>query len=269
MAMPIKPAGCAAEFIGMFVFVAFCCGTATGVAGTSGWVQQVALTFGFCIFVLASALGRWGLHCNCAVTFALATAKLFGIGDMGILQAAVNLVFQVLGSVAGAALVALIKETDSDRTPDGVPGGGALGSNMLAADIGIGEALAGEALGTFLLVFMVLQAVVDKTKNVTMPLAIGVAVYLAHSILIPIDGCSINPTRTIGPALVATFLLDRVTDEVSDKIWEHMWVFWAGPLCGALLAVLAHVVMHTLPGQPDADKEKGEDSLKDDVDTSI
>jgi len=255
----IKLAGCAAEFLGMTLFVAICCGTATGVAETPGWVQQVSLTFGFCIFVLASALGRWGLQCNFAVTLALAVARLFGIGDMGPIQAAANLVFQILGSVAGAALVALIKETDSDLT------GGALGSNTIAPDIGIGEALAGEALGTFLLVFMVLQAVVDKTKNVTMPLAIGVAVYLAHSILIPIDGCSINPTRSVGPAIVSTFLLDRVTDEVSDKIWEDMWVFWAGPLVGAVLAVLFHVGMHKLPGQPGAAGESEQKAVNDDA----
>jgi len=249
MARSINLAGCAAEFLGMFLFVALCCGTATGVAGTNGWVQQVALTFGLCIFVLASALGRWGLQCNFAVTFGLAVATCFGIGDMGIFQAFANLVFQVLGSVAGAVMVAAIKGKDSDLT-------GTLGSNMIADDIDIGQALAGEVLGTFLLVFMVMQAVVDKTTNVTMPLAIGTAVYIAHSFLIPIDGCSINPTRSIGPALVSTYLLGRVTDEVSAHIWGDMWVFWVGPLGGALLAVLCHVAMHTIRGQTDAGQEK-------------
>lgn len=254
-------AGCAAEFLGMLLFVAICCGTATGVAGTDGWVQQVALTFGFTIFVLATALGRWGLQCNFAVTFGLMIAKLFGYGGMNPVQAMANLVFQVAGSVCGALLVALIKEKDSDLT------GGALGSNTLATDIGTGEALAGEALGTFLLMFVVMQAVAAKAENVTWPLAIGVAVYLAHSILIPVDGCSINPTRTIGPALVSTYILDRVDDATFDKIWDDMWVFWAGPLGGALVAVVFHVAMHNLPGQPDeagTDEEKAvvnEDSM--------
>jgi len=253
MAM-LSLAGCAAEFLGMFLFVAICCGTATGVADTSGWVQQVALTFGFTIFVLATALGRWGLQCNFAVTFGLVIAKFFGYGSMNPVQAMANLVFQVAGSVCGALLVALIKEKDSDLT-------GTLGSNTLATDIGTGEALAGEALGTFLLMFVVMQAVAANSgpKNVIWPLAIGVAVYLAHSILIPVDGCSINPTRTIGPALVSTYILDRVDDATSDKIWDDMWVFWAGPLGGALLAVIFHVAMHKMPGQPDAagtDEEK-------------
>jgi len=250
MAM-LSLAGCAAEFLGMFLFVAICCGTATGVAGDDGWVQQVALTFGFTIFVLATALGRWGLQCNFAVTFGLMIAKFLGYGGMNPVQAMVNLVFQVAGSVCGALLVALIKEKDSDKT-------GTLGSNTLGADIGTGEALAGEALGTFLLMFVVMQAVAGP-KNVTWPLAIGVAVYLAHSILIPVDGCSINPTRTIGPALVSTVFLDRVDDATWDKIWDDMWVFWLGPLVGAFLAVIFHEVMHRLPGQPDAagtDEEK-------------
>merc|ERR1712224_454967 len=72
-------------------------------------------------------------------------------------------------------------------------------------------------------------------------LAIGFSVYLAHSFMIPVDGCSINPTRSIGPALIATF---RVDD--ASLLWKHMWIFWVGPLAGSALACGLHLNMRKI-----------------------
>ena len=57
----------------------------------------------------------------------------------------------------------------------------------------------------------------------------GFAVFLAHVVLIPIDGCSINPTRSFGPAVVASAM-------GSTNVWDDMWVFWAAPLLGAAVS---------------------------------
>ena len=103
-----------------------------------------------------------------------------------------------------------------------------------------------------LLVLVVLETAVnsgavttqEQGKQNLAPIAIGLAVYLGHSFLIPVDGCSINPTRTIGPAIVATF---RVED--AGPIWSAMWVFWVGPCVGALLAVFVYEKAYAaLPG---------------------
>ena len=64
------------------------------------------------------------------------------------------------------------------------------------------------------------------------------AVFLGHIVLVPIDGCSINPTRTIGPAIVAE-IADRLP--ANHTKWSDMWVFWVGPLCGAALAALMSI----------------------------
>merc|ERR1719266_1195876 len=88
---------------------------------------------------------------------------------------------------------------------------------------------------TCLLVYVVLETAcnpLSEDNRSIACLAIGLSVFLAHCILIPIDGCSINPTRSFGPALVNAF-----RDDPASGIWEDMWIFWVGPITGALIAV--------------------------------
>merc|ERR1712228_608929 len=98
------------------------------------------------------------------------------------------------------------------------------------------QALVGEIVCTFVLMYVVLETACNEKSGANRalaPLAIGLAVFLAHMILIPIDGCSINPTRTFGPAVVQSF-------RESKGVWDDMWVFWLGPFLGSALAVLAY-----------------------------
>jgi len=218
-----------AEYVAMTLFVTIGCGSAMGIANKDGsaWVLQVALTFGIAISVLAYSIGHnSGGQINCAVTFALALNGSLGWG-----QAFVNLIFQLLGSVTGALILSVIYPTEKDLT-------GNLGSN------GVGEgwnhfgALIGEVVGTFVLCFTVLNTAVDTATvaNRQMAcLAIGLSVFLAHSVLIPIDGCSINPTRSFGPALVSAGRNKGKSDAKST--FADMWIFWLGPLTGAAIAV--------------------------------
>jgi aquaporin Z len=166
-------------------------------------VQQVSLTFGFCITVLAYKIGHHsGGQINCAVTLGLVLA-----GELGVAQALVNFVAQVLGSISGAALLALVKSAETDAT-------GGLGSNTLAPGIEWHQALVGEIICTFLLMGTVLETAINRTSEASRPLAalaIGMSVYVAHSFLIPVDGCSINPTRSIGPAIIASIRVDDST----------------------------------------------------------
>merc|ERR1711937_87944 len=65
-------------------------------------------------------------------------------------------------------------------------------------------------------------------------IAIGFAVFLAHLILLPIDGCSINPTRSFGPAIVGK--IRDCDSTASEKGLEQLWVMFVGPLVGAAIA---------------------------------
>jgi len=229
----------AAEFVAMTLFVFLCCGAAVSLAGSP---QQVALTFGTCIAVLVYAMGhRSGGHINVAVTIGLVVN-----GDCGVIQGLANFVAQMLGSVLGAGLLGAVFGVDNDKT-------GMYGSNAVNPAYSVGNAFVAEMLGTFLLMYVVLEtACTERNKTVMAALAIGLSVYIAHSLLIPIDGCSINPTRSFGPALIAQIRQDNKPgvfvpshDNPNDGHWiddkveafEDHWVFWLGPIVGSLLAV--------------------------------
>jgi MIP family channel proteins len=220
--MAVKLAPVLAEFVALLLFVFICCGCATGVAGEAGWVQQVSLTFGLCITVLAYTIGHYsGGQINGAVTVGLMAA-----GELEPLQGVCNIFGQLCGSLVGAGLLSAMVKKESDLT-------GGLGSNGVGSGFSNSQALLGEIVMTFVLMYVVLETAVSKTNNKGdfAPIAIGFAVYLGHVVLIPIDGCSINPTRSFGPAVVAT-VQDR-----GSKHFEDFWVFVLGPVIGALLAV--------------------------------
>jgi len=216
----------AAEYLAMTLFVIVGCGSAMGVAKEPGWTLQVALSFGLAITVLGYAMGHYsGGHINCAVTFGLYMA-----GQVEWFQAMCIFWAQLLGSVTGACILLLIVPQDKDRTES-------LGSNKISEGFSAGQVLLGEGMMTFLLVFVVLETAVNPAfaaQRTLACLAIGLAVFLAHSVLLPVDGCSINPTRSLGPALIASCRKN------SSDVFQDMWVFWLGPLAGASLAAFAY-----------------------------
>jgi len=217
-----------AEYLGMALFVFL--GPASAING--GTTLQIALTFGFAIYVLAAAIGHHsGGQFNCAVTLCLVIA-----GDVTPLQGVFNFIGQIFGSLSGSFLLWAVYPSEKDATTS-------LGSNMIASGYSCGNALVGEIFMTFLLCFVVLEVACNpKNIQATSALAIGMAVFLAHSALIAVDGCSINPTRSVGPAIVASIRYenDNHKGTLADphSIWEDHWVFWIGPLTGAAVAGL-------------------------------
>ncbi|CAJ1418559.1 unnamed protein product [Effrenium voratum] len=176
-----------AEFIAMTLFVVIGCGAAcANGAGDSSARTLVALAFGMGILVLAYSVGHHsGGQINCAVTWSLVVG-----GQVPWYQGLANLIAQLLGSLSGAGLLCALFPFDQDKT-------GSLGSNVINDSYGVGNVLVGEFLGTFILCFVVWETAVSPAascgKNAC--IAIGFAVFLAHVLLLPVDGCSINPTR--------------------------------------------------------------------------
>jgi MIP family channel proteins len=229
-ATPVSYKAAAAEYLAMTLFVVIGCGSAMAVCGEPGWVLQVALTFGLAITSLAYTVGHFsGGQINCAVTLGLVLA-----GKLTAAQGVTNFVAQILGSLTGALLLTLMIPEAADKT-------GGLGTNKISDKLSKFNAFVGEFIMTFLLMFVVLETAVNpatKANREMAALAIGFAVFLAHAVLINVDGCSINPTRTFGPAMVRQMLYKNKADSLDEQL-----VFWAGPLLGAAGAVAISTAM--------------------------
>merc|ERR1711934_1180914 len=219
-----------AEFFAMLLFVFIGCGTAMTPSRT---VFQIALAFGMGIVILAYSIGpKTGGHVNCAVTTAL-----MGAGKCAPLDGIVIIIGQLLGSFTGAAILAATFPEDTDSTM-------CFATNQVAAGFSRGNAFCGEFFLTFLLLFVVFHtAVHERYRNATnnaAPIAIGMAVFCAHCVLIPITGCSINPTRPFGPAILASIRDNNCTGNEKQEWWNDIWIFIVAPELAAIFAGLLY-----------------------------
>lgn len=216
-----------AEFVAMTVFVIIGCGTACSNGASDGQTRIiVAFAFGMAIMVLAYSIGHHsGGHINCAVTLSLVLG-----GQVPWRQGVFNFFGQMLGSIAGATILCAIFPCESDMTTT-------LGTNIVNPMYSAERVLVAEAFGTFLLCFTIWETAVTSQascgKNAC--IAIGFAVFLAHVMLLPIDGCSINPSRSFGPAIVSAI---RGCSNYTKGGLEDLWIMWVGPLAGAIAAAI-------------------------------
>lgn len=217
-----------AELVGTALLVFLGCGVASlNGADTAEKKLTIAMEFGLGVAVLAYATGHHsGGQLNPAVTFSLVIGKAVSVG-----QGVVNLACQVMGSVVGATVLAVMIPCDKDMTTS-------LASNAISPGYGLGHAIFGEAIGTFLLCFTVWEtAVISKSqcgKNAC--LAIGGSVMISVCLLIPVTGCSINPARSLGPAVVNAL---RGCDNYTSGGLQDLWIMWVGPCLGGGVAAFA------------------------------
>lgn len=218
-----------AEFIGTAVLVTLGCGTAMLVgcdAVLGGGYILTALAFGLVIVGMAYCVGNIsGCHINPAVSLGVLIS-----GGMSFKDFFGYIIAQCLGAFAGAGLLAAIFNLGSvtDMT-------GGYGSNGLA---GVGDsAVAGllvEVVLTFIFVMTILGVTSKKAGHGSFGgLIIGLTLTLVHIFGIGLTGTSVNPARSLGPAIVAA--IDGNTAPI-----ECIWVFIVGPLVGALLAALVY-----------------------------
>ena len=209
-----------AEIVGTFVLVFMGCGAAMllGVGAESGHLA-VALAFGLSIVAMAYVIGGVsGCHINPAVSLSMfldqrLSAKEF-IGYV---------VAQVIGAIAGAALLFMMVE--SFGMVDLTEG---LGSNRVGS-IGIGGAFVVEIVLTFIFILTILGITAkEKTANIA-GLVIGLTLAFVHIVGIPLTGTSVNPARSLGPAIFA-----------GGAALTDIWVFLLAPLIGAICAVLVY-----------------------------
>ena len=218
-----------AEFIGTAVLVIFGCGTAMLVGcdakNGSGYLLT-ALAFGLSIVAMAYCVGNIsGCHINPAVSLAVLMTK--GITAKEFCGYVVS---QILGAFAGSGVLALIFKLGGveDMT-------GGFGTNGLAGVNGsIAAGLIVECVLTFVFVLAILGVTSAKAKHGSFGgLIIGLTLSFVHILGIGLTGTSVNPARSIGPALVAA--ISGNTEPLSS-----LWIFIVAPLAGAALAALCY-----------------------------
>jgi len=212
-----------AEFIGTLVLVFMGCGSAVFLGcDPGGGHLAVALAFGLSIVAMAYVIGNIsGCHINPAVSLAMLLRKKLGVTDfIGYIVA------QTIGAIAGAGLIKWILSFGiNDLT-------GGLGSNGVANAGGIWGALIVEVILTFIFVLVILGVTSDESKGSVAGIVIGLTLTFVHIIGIPLTGTSVNPARSIGPALFA-----------GGDALTNVWVFIAGPFVGSALAFLAYMLI--------------------------
>ena len=228
-----------AEFIGTMVLVIVGCGTAMTVGCDSvrgGGYILTALAFGLAIVALAYSIGNVsGCHINPAVTVAF-----WVNGDIDTKDLLGYIVSQVLGALAGAGILkgvfALGDRTDLT---------GALGSNGLGGvNNSIAAGLIVECILTFIFIMAILGVTSKKANHGHVAgIVIGLTLVLVHILGIGLTGTSVNPARSLGPAIITAIAGN--TDPIIDS-----WIFIVGPLAGSLLAVVAYRFIAGDPEEP-------------------
>ena len=212
-----------AEMIGTMVLVLMGCGSAVfagdiaAACGAGVGTLGVAFAFGLSVVAMAYTIGGIsGCHINPAITLGVYLSKRMSGKD-----AAFYMLFQVIGAFIGSAIIFALVSTGAHA------GGTATGANSF----GEGEmlqAFIAELVFTFIFVLVVLGATDPKKGAGNFAgLAIGLTLVLVHIICIPITGTSVNPARSIAPAVFE-----------GGVALSQLWLFIVAPFCGAALSAL-------------------------------
>lgn len=208
-----------AELVGTFVLTFLGCGAAVALgcgAENTAAIVGTAMAFGLSVIAMAYTIGGIsGCHINPAITLGV-----FLNGGISAKDCGMYMLFQVIGAILAAAVLAGIVATDPSIVITT-----ATGANACA--FGAANGLIVEIVLTCLFVLVVLGAT-SKTNGATnnfAGLAIGLSLILIHLVGIHFTGTSVNPARSIGPALFE-----------GGQALADLWVFIAGPLVGGALA---------------------------------
>lgn len=209
-----------AEMVGTMILVLMGCGSAVfnGGCGTPAQVLMVAVAFGLSVVAMAYTIGGIsGCHINPAITLGC-----FLSGRMNGKDAGMYMLFQVIGAFIGSAIIyLLVSFIDMNYATT-------TGANACAEGVSMTGGLIAEIVFTMIFVLVVLGTTDPKKGAGNFAgLAIGLSLILIHIVCIPITGTSVNPARSIAPAIFE-----------GGAALQQLWIFIVGPFVGAFLSAL-------------------------------
>ncbi len=211
------------EFIGTAVLVLFGCGSAA-IAGQTLGTLGIALAFGLSIVAMAYVIGNIsGCHINPAVSLAMLINKKMTVKDfIG------YVISQVLGAIFGIAILYAIMACSGLDV--GVQGLGANGFNS-ASSVGLNMvgAILVEVVLTFVFIYTILGVTSDDKKSSVAGIVIGLTLAFVHIMGIPLTGTSVNPARSLAPALF-----------LGGEALKQVWVFILAPFVGSAIAAVVY-----------------------------
>lgn len=221
-----------AEGVGTLVLVLMGCGSAV-LAGAEVGFLGIAFAFGLSVLAMVYAIGHIsGCHINPAITI-----SMWSTGKISAGEALGYIVGQVAGGIAGAAILFFIASGNADYS---IAAAG-LGQNGVEAgspgNYSLLSGLIAEVVFTAIFLLVVHGATSKNNTNTGWAgIAIGLALTLIHIVGIPVTGVSVNPARSIGPAIF-----------VGGEALSQLWIFIVGPVIGGLLGGFIWKAMDAKP----------------------
>lgn len=219
-----------AEFIGTFWLVFGGCGSAVLAAAFPNvgiGLLGVSLAFGLTVMTMAYAIGHIsGCHLNPAVSVGLAVAGRFPAKEIP-----AYVVAQVLGGIVGAGILYVIASGNADFSLAGGFASNGFGEHSPGGYSLMASAVA-EVVLTFMFLIIILGATDSRAPAGFAPIAIGLGLTMIHLIGIPVTNLSVNPARSLGPAIF-----------VGGWAIQQVWLFWVAPIAGAALAGVVYPMM--------------------------
>lgn len=211
-----------AELIGTFVLVFMGCGSAV-LAGEKIGYLGISFAFGLSVVAMAYTIGGIsGCHINPAVSISMLAA-----GKMKVKDTLIYILMQCVGAIIASGMLYAVATgrpgyslaangLGQNGYDSASPGGFSIVSGFLA-----------EVILSFIFLLVIFGSTMERAPKDFAGLAIGLSLVLIHLVGIPITGTSVNPARSLGPAII-----------VGGIALNQLWLFWAAPIIGGLLATV-------------------------------
>ena len=223
-----------AELIGTFCLVLFGCGAAviagansTDIPPSGVGLLGISLAFGLSVVVMAYTVGPIsGCHINPAISISMLVA-----GKLSLKDTVGYVVFQCIGAIAASGVLYLLASgRASFAMGEYALGANGWGTNYLG-HYSTQSAFIGEAVFTFLFLLVIFGTTAKRANPAMAGLAIGLSLTLIHLVLIPITGTSVNPARSLGPAVFA-----------GGKALGQLLLFIVAPILGGVVAAVFYKI---------------------------